>query len=53
MVSASLTMIASSTVDLNDEDARKLLVLLEYLEDLDDVQRVTSNANLSEVMEEV
>ncbi|MBC7645980.1 MAG: YebC/PmpR family DNA-binding transcriptional regulator [Pseudopedobacter sp.] len=53
VVSASLTMIASSTVDLNDEDARKLLVLLEYLEDLDDVQRVTSNANLSEVMEEV
>ncbi len=53
VVSASLTMIASSTVDLSDDDARKLVALLEYLEDLDDVQRVTSNANLTEMMEEV
>ena len=53
VASASLTMIASSTVDLTDDDARKLLALLEYLEDLDDVQRVTSNANLQDVMEEV
>ena len=53
VASASLTMIASSTVDLSEDDARKLLALLEYLEDLDDVQRVTSNAHLQEVMEEV
>ncbi len=53
VASASLTMIASNTVDLSDDDARKLLALLEYLEDLDDVQRVTSNANLQDVMEEV
>jgi len=53
VASASLTMIASSTVDLNEDDTRKLLALLEYLEDLDDVQRVTSNANLQDVMEEV
>lgn len=52
VVSASLAMLPQNTVDLSDEDSNKLMVLLDYLEDLDDVQRVTSNANLAEVAEE-
>ncbi|HFD11027.1 MAG TPA: YebC/PmpR family DNA-binding transcriptional regulator [Crenotrichaceae bacterium] len=46
--SASITMRASNTTELNAKDAEKMIRLLENLEDLDDVQEVYSNADISE-----
>ena len=46
-ISAEMTMLASNEIDLNLSDAEKLLKLIEHLEDLDDVQNVFSNAQLS------
>ncbi len=46
--SASTTMRASNTTELNAKDAEKMIRLLENLEDLDDVQEVYSNADISE-----
>lgn len=51
---AEITRIPSNTVDLNAESGRKVLRLIEALEDQDDVQSVTANYNIpDEVMEEV
>lgn len=51
---AEVTMLASTTVSLDKEAAEKLLALVDYLEDLDDVQNVYTNADISaEVMEEL
>ncbi len=47
--SAQLTMLPSNTVEVSGADADKLMVLLEAIEDLDDVQNVYSNADLSAV----
>ena len=47
-VRVEVTMLASTEVDLELNDARILLQLLEHLEDLEDVQNVYSNANISE-----
>ena len=47
-VMAEITMQASTTVDLGVEDARKVLKLIDMLEDLDDVQNVYSNAEFSD-----
>ena len=44
--SGQLTMIPSSTVAVAGDDAKKLLTLVEYLEELDDVQNVYTNADL-------
>ena len=46
--SAEMIMLASTEVELLVENAEKLLKLVEYLEDLDDVQNVYSNASISE-----
>ena len=46
--SAEMTMIASTEIELDLEGAEKLLKLIEHLEDLDDVQNVYSNANISD-----
>jgi YebC/PmpR family DNA-binding regulatory protein len=46
--SAEVTMRASTSVQLDVEDAEKMVRLLERLEDLDDVQNVYSNADISE-----
>ena len=46
-ISAEMTMLASNEIDLNLEDAERLLKLIEHLEDLDDIQNVFSNANIS------
>ncbi|HBW83018.1 MAG TPA: YebC/PmpR family DNA-binding transcriptional regulator [Gammaproteobacteria bacterium] len=46
--SAEMTMIASTEVALDLEGAEKLLKLVDHLEDLDDVQNVYSNANISD-----
>ncbi|MCG6957563.1 MAG: YebC/PmpR family DNA-binding transcriptional regulator [Gemmatimonadetes bacterium] len=46
--SAELTMIAKNEVAVAGKDAEKLLRLLEAIEDLDDVQKVHSNADIDE-----
>lgn len=46
--SADLTRVPESTVDLDANDGRKLLKLLDALEENEDVQTVTSNFNISE-----
>ena len=45
---AQVTMRASTNVSLMFDDAQKMVRLLEMLEDLDDVQNVYSNADISE-----
>ncbi|MCI5105078.1 MAG: YebC/PmpR family DNA-binding transcriptional regulator [Pseudomonadales bacterium] len=45
---AEMTMLPSTEVDLDLEGAESLLKLTEHLEDLDDVQNVYSNANISD-----
>jgi YebC/PmpR family DNA-binding regulatory protein len=46
--SQEITRIPSSTVDLDAETGRKVLKLMEKLDDHDDVQRVVSNFNIPE-----
>jgi len=51
---AELTRFPSATVDLDESDARRLLKLLDALEDNDDVQNVTANFNIpDEIMDAV
>ncbi len=45
---AEITMTPSVTVALDVEDARKIIALVDMLEDLDDVQNVYTNADFSE-----
>jgi YebC/PmpR family DNA-binding regulatory protein len=45
---AEVTMQASTQTELGAEDAEKMLRLIDRLEDLDDVQNVYSNADISE-----
>jgi YebC/PmpR family DNA-binding regulatory protein len=47
---AEVTLIASVSVELNKEDAERMLRLQELLEDLDDVQQVYSNAEIPEAV---
>jgi YebC/PmpR family DNA-binding regulatory protein len=50
---AEVAMIAKQTTSVDADHVRKVLRLIDLLEDLDDVQRVTSNAEISdELMEE-
>jgi YebC/PmpR family DNA-binding regulatory protein len=51
---SQITRLPKSTVDLNADVARKVLKLLERLDDHDDVQNVSSNFNIpDEVMKEI
>ncbi len=51
---AEVTMRASTSVSLDEDDAGKMVSLLETLEDLDDVQQVYSNADISdEILEKL
>jgi len=51
---AEISRIPSSTVELDADAGRKVLKLMEALEDQDDVQSVTANYNIpDEIMEEV
>ena len=43
MKSAESGIIAKSTVEVSADDARKNFKLIDALEELDDVQRVTAN----------
>jgi YebC/PmpR family DNA-binding regulatory protein len=45
---AELAMVATNTVAVAGEDAQKLLKLLSAIDDLDDVQKVYSNADIDE-----
>lgn len=45
---AEVNMIASNEVNLDQENAEKMVKLLDMLEELDDVQNVYSNAEISE-----
>jgi transcriptional/translational regulatory protein YebC/TACO1 len=44
---AEVTMRAENTTPLDKNDAEKMIRLLDRLEDLDDVQNVFSNADIS------
>lgn len=48
ILSGEVTMVADNEVDLVLADAEKVLRLLDMLEDLDDVQKVYTNANIPE-----
>jgi transcriptional/translational regulatory protein YebC/TACO1 len=51
---AEVTMVADINVPLDREGAEKLLAMIDSLEDLDDVQNVYTNAEISnEVMEQL
>ena len=45
---SEITRIPSSTVDLDADTGRKVLKLMEKLDDHDDVQKVASNFNIPE-----
>jgi transcriptional/translational regulatory protein YebC/TACO1 len=45
---AEVTMSPSTSVDLELEDAEKVMRLVDTLEDLDDVQNVYTNADFSD-----
>ena len=52
--SAESTMVSSLTVEVTDaEDARKILRIIDALEDNDDVQDVYSNFDISEELMEL
>ncbi len=53
VVSAESTMVSSLTVEVTDaEDARKILRIIDALEDNDDVQDVYSNFDISDALME-
>lgn len=45
---AEITMVASTTVELDKDGAEKIMGLVDMLEDLDDVQSVYTNADIPE-----
>lgn len=47
---AEVTMRPENTVSLNEENAASMLKMLDMLEELDDVQQVYSNADISEAI---
>ena len=48
IASAEVTMIPGNTVEVADDDARKVVNLIDQLEDHDDVQKVHTNADISD-----
>lgn len=46
--SAEMTMLSSTDVEIDLSDAQTLLKLIDHMEDLDDIQNVFSNANISD-----
>lgn len=51
-VSAEISRVPSNTIDLDADQARSVLKLMEALEDNDDVQNVTANFNIPEALME-
>ena len=50
IISAELTRIAKNEMAVTGKDALKLVKLLHWLDDLDDVQKVHSNADIDEAI---
>jgi YebC/PmpR family DNA-binding regulatory protein len=48
--SAEIAMIPKTTLELGEEDALKILKLMDRIEELDDVQRVFSNVDFSDAV---
>ena len=48
VTSKQVTRIPNNTVELDADQARKILKLMEALDDHDDVQNVSANFNLSD-----
>jgi YebC/PmpR family DNA-binding regulatory protein len=48
VASSEVAKVPKTTVNLEADDAEKVVAFLEHLEELDDVQRVSSNADFSE-----
>ncbi len=48
--SAEVTMVASTTVELDKDGAEKIMALVDSMEDLDDVQNVYTNAEISDAV---
>ena len=48
--SASLGMVASTTVDLGEDEAQRVLTFVEALEDQDDVQKVHANFEVADAV---
>ena len=46
--SSELSMVAQNIITLEGEDARKMLKLMDVLEDLDDVQKVAANLDIAD-----
>ena len=46
--SANIQRVPKETIDLNEEDSLKILSIVEKFEDLDDVQQVFHNLNITE-----
>ena len=47
---SEVTMLPHNTIDLSDRESEQMLKLLEALDDCEDVQRVYTNANLSDAV---
>lgn len=52
VLDADLNMLAATNVDLDLDTAQTFVKMLDMLEDLDDVQKVSSNANISDEIAE-
>ena len=52
IASAEISMIPKTTLELGEDEALKVLKLLDRLEELDDVQRVFSNVDFSDAVME-
>lgn len=50
ITSTEISRVAKTNVDLDEKHALQMLKLLDHLEELDDVQRVSSNANFSDAI---
>ena len=48
VTSAEITMLPQTMIPVDGKEARQVLALIESLEDLDDVQRVTANFEIPE-----
>jgi YebC/PmpR family DNA-binding regulatory protein len=50
ITSAEISKVANTIVELDEKNAQQTLRLLDKLEELDDVQRISSNANFSDAV---
>ena len=48
VLAAEVALVPSTTAELDEESAPKVMKLIDMLEDLDDVQNVYTNANFTD-----